>query len=173
MLILFPPIEGPDNSKSLLAFSLVTFHIQTWSPEWPANDSIWKKTSLFLTQNVNYNPYIIQQQQRSLQYFGIFFVCLFVSSFFQTSLIDKPIIVIDINHRWISIENKRKKLRLRLISISDIDNGFLIDVYRWLTIIIGKDLSDYSIDFQHDAVLTVIIESFSRDIMQFFWLIKY
>ena len=172
MLILFPPIEGPDNSKSLLPFSLVTFHIQTWSPEWPANDSIWKKTSPFLTQNVNYNPYVIQQQQRSLQYFGIFF--LFVCFLFFPDVVDhKPIIVIDINHRWISIENKRKKLRLRLISISDIDNGFLIDVYRWLSIIIGKDLCDYSIDFQHDAVLTVIIESFSRDIMQFFWLIKY
>ena len=87
MLILFPPIEDPDNSKSLLAFSLVTFHIQTWSPEWPANDSIRKKTSPFLTQNVNYNPYIIQQQQRSLQYFGIF--CLFVCFLFFPDVVDR------------------------------------------------------------------------------------
>ena len=90
MLIIYTNFQTETLSYrncNLLAFSLVTFHIQTWSPEWPANDSIWKKTSPFLTQNVNYNPYIIQQQQRSLQYFGIFF--LFVCFLFFPDVVDR------------------------------------------------------------------------------------
>ena len=50
----------------------------------------------------------------------------------------------------------------------EIDKDFFIDCYRWLSIIIGKDLRDYSIEVQHLQDVVRIIESFSRDIMQFF-----
>ena len=67
---------------------------------------------------------------------------------------------IDFQYQSIGID-KEKKLWLRLISISDIHRWwFFIDYHRLLSIIIGKDFS---------CCPYGIIESFSRDIMHFFY----
>ena len=75
----------------------------------------------------------------------------------------------NIDFQYQSIGNdKEKKLWLRLISISDRHRcWFFIDYHRLLSIIIGKDLSCYYINGR--CCPYGIIESFSRDIMHFFY----
>ena len=70
----------------------------------------------------------------------------------------------NIDFPYQSIEIDKEKSWLRLISIPiEINNyDWFIDCYRLLSIIIGKE----EVQHLHDTV--DVIESFSRDIMQFF-----